>query len=176
MLGNDKLAKIAKQKQKESNKQDEYEALQSFLRSISSTATLPPYVKGETYSSVRGVFNQVCSQYYLIQPLIFNLFNLLSNYEFDTKLLKQWQVVPRIPGTITLKINIEKKYFHIWCTATSIWPHTEEDYSDCWLSHSDALDLRREFGSKSSIVFWEIFKGSHLEPLRSSIYYILACP
>ncbi|XP_028042871.1 facilitated trehalose transporter Tret1-like [Bombyx mandarina] len=58
MLGNDKLAKIAKQKQKESNKQDEYEALQSFLRSISSTATLPPYVKGETYSSVRGVFNQ----------------------------------------------------------------------------------------------------------------------
>ncbi|CAG9125574.1 unnamed protein product [Plutella xylostella] len=39
-------------------KSDEYEALQSFLRSISSTATLPPYVKGETYSSKRGVFNQ----------------------------------------------------------------------------------------------------------------------
>ncbi|XP_013186921.1 facilitated trehalose transporter Tret1 [Amyelois transitella] len=39
-------------------KEDEYEALQSFLRSISSTATLPPYVKGETYSSVRGVLNQ----------------------------------------------------------------------------------------------------------------------
>lgn len=44
---------------KESKKQDEYEALQSFLRSISSTATLPPYVKGETYSSTKGVFNQV---------------------------------------------------------------------------------------------------------------------
>ncbi|CAH0398407.1 unnamed protein product [Chilo suppressalis] len=43
---------------KDTSKEDEYEALQSFLRSISSTATLPPYVKGETYSSVRGVFNQ----------------------------------------------------------------------------------------------------------------------
>ncbi|XP_049873513.1 facilitated trehalose transporter Tret1-like isoform X2 [Pectinophora gossypiella] len=43
---------------KETAKAEEYEALQSFLRSISSTATLPPYVKGETYSSVRGVFNQ----------------------------------------------------------------------------------------------------------------------
>ncbi|CAH0751373.1 unnamed protein product [Diatraea saccharalis] len=41
-----------------SKEDDEYEALQSFLRSISSTATLPPYVKGETYSSVRGVLNQ----------------------------------------------------------------------------------------------------------------------
>lgn len=47
---------------KEEKSQDEYEALQSFLRSISSTATLPPYVKGETYSSVRGVFNQVLYQ------------------------------------------------------------------------------------------------------------------
>lgn len=44
---------------KEARSAEEYEALQSFLRSISSTATLPPYVKGETYSSVRGVFNQV---------------------------------------------------------------------------------------------------------------------
>lgn len=44
---------------KETRSAEEYEALQSFLRSISSTATLPPYVKGETYSSVRGVFNQV---------------------------------------------------------------------------------------------------------------------
>ncbi|CAH2096310.1 unnamed protein product [Euphydryas editha] len=43
---------------KEAKSAEEYEALQSFLRSISSTATLPPYVKGETYSSVRGVFNQ----------------------------------------------------------------------------------------------------------------------
>lgn len=43
---------------KEARSAEEYEALQSFLRSISSTATLPPYVKGETYSSVRGVFNQ----------------------------------------------------------------------------------------------------------------------
>ncbi|CAG4956172.1 unnamed protein product [Colias eurytheme] len=45
-------------KGKEEKSQEEYEALQNFLRSISSTATLPPYVKGETYSSVRGVFNQ----------------------------------------------------------------------------------------------------------------------
>lgn len=44
---------------KQSKKKDDYEALQSFLRSISSTATLPPYIKGETYSSVKGVFNQV---------------------------------------------------------------------------------------------------------------------
>lgn len=44
---------------KQAKSQEEYEALQSFLRSISSTATLPPYVKGETYSSFRGVFNQV---------------------------------------------------------------------------------------------------------------------
>ncbi|XP_059050037.1 facilitated trehalose transporter Tret1-like [Achroia grisella] len=43
---------------KDNRKDEEYEALQSFLRSISSTATLPPYVKGETYSSVRGVLNQ----------------------------------------------------------------------------------------------------------------------
>ncbi|XP_050666151.1 facilitated trehalose transporter Tret1-like [Leptidea sinapis] len=45
-------------KSKETQSQDDYEALQSFLRSISSTATLPPYVKGETYSSTRGVINQ----------------------------------------------------------------------------------------------------------------------
>ncbi|CAK1580152.1 unnamed protein product [Parnassius mnemosyne] len=47
-----------KVKSKQAHSQEEYEALQSFLRSISSTATLPPYVKGETYSSMRGVFNQ----------------------------------------------------------------------------------------------------------------------
>ncbi|KAJ0176701.1 hypothetical protein K1T71_007880 [Dendrolimus kikuchii] len=55
MLGNGNMPEIAAKKAKE---HDEYEALQSFLRSISSTATLPPYVKGETYSSVKGVFNQ----------------------------------------------------------------------------------------------------------------------
>lgn len=44
---------------KDARKTEDYEALQGFLRSISSTATLPPYVKGETYSSYRGVFNQV---------------------------------------------------------------------------------------------------------------------
>ncbi|KAG6440722.1 hypothetical protein O3G_MSEX001422 [Manduca sexta] len=55
MLGDGQVPKIVK---KETRKKDDYEALQSFLRSISSTATLPPYVKGETYSSVRGVFNQ----------------------------------------------------------------------------------------------------------------------
>lgn len=57
MLTNQNTAKIL---DKETKKQSEYEALQDFLRSISSTATLPPYVKGETYSSYRGVFNQVC--------------------------------------------------------------------------------------------------------------------
>lgn len=56
MLDTERIPQIAT---KEEKKADEYEALQSFLRSISSTATLPPYVKGETYSSVRGVFNQV---------------------------------------------------------------------------------------------------------------------
>lgn len=55
MLSEGRVPQIA---EKETRKQDEYEALQSFLRSISSTATLPPYVKGETYSSLRGVFNQ----------------------------------------------------------------------------------------------------------------------
>lgn len=59
MLGEGQVPQVVKQS-KESRKQDEYEALQSFLRSISSTATLPPYVKGETYSSTKGVFNQVC--------------------------------------------------------------------------------------------------------------------
>ncbi|KAL4707791.1 hypothetical protein ACJJTC_001737 [Scirpophaga incertulas] len=54
MLGDEPKAKITSKMSKD----DEYEALQSFLRSISSTATLPPYVKGETYSSVRGVYNQ----------------------------------------------------------------------------------------------------------------------
>uniref|UniRef100_A0A2A4IVB9 Uncharacterized protein n=1 Tax=Heliothis virescens TaxID=7102 RepID=A0A2A4IVB9_HELVI len=56
MLGEGQVPQIVS---KETKKADEYEALQSFLRSISSTATLPPYVKGETYSSTRGVFNQV---------------------------------------------------------------------------------------------------------------------
>ncbi|PZC79534.1 hypothetical protein B5X24_HaOG216199 [Helicoverpa armigera] len=55
MLGDGQVPQIVS---KETKKADEYEALQSFLRSISSTATLPPYVKGETYSSTRGVFNQ----------------------------------------------------------------------------------------------------------------------
>ncbi|XP_061716000.1 facilitated trehalose transporter Tret1-like isoform X1 [Cydia pomonella] len=59
MLGPGKKPKITKTKEtQEAEKSDEYEALQSFLRSISSTATLPPYVKGETFSSYRGVFNQ----------------------------------------------------------------------------------------------------------------------
>ncbi|KAI5644337.1 sugar transporter domain-containing protein [Phthorimaea operculella] len=49
---------VSKKIAKNEAKAEEYEALQSFLRSISSTATLPPYVKGETYSSTRGVFNQ----------------------------------------------------------------------------------------------------------------------
>lgn len=44
--------------EKENKKKNDYEALQNFLRSISSTATLPPYVKGEKYSSMKGVFNQ----------------------------------------------------------------------------------------------------------------------
>ncbi|XP_061383639.1 facilitated trehalose transporter Tret1-like isoform X1 [Danaus plexippus] len=55
MLGKAKKPQVTSKKVQS---QEEYEALQSFLRSISSTATLPPYVKGETYSSVRGVFNQ----------------------------------------------------------------------------------------------------------------------
>ncbi|KAL0838931.1 hypothetical protein ABMA28_016941 [Loxostege sticticalis] len=55
MLSDEHKAHITK---KETRKNEDYEALQSFLRSISSTATLPPYVKGETYSSYRGVFNQ----------------------------------------------------------------------------------------------------------------------
>ncbi|XP_063825892.1 facilitated trehalose transporter Tret1-like [Ostrinia nubilalis] len=55
MLSDEHKPQITK---KETRKQDDYDALQSFLRSISSTATLPPYVKGETYSSYRGVFNQ----------------------------------------------------------------------------------------------------------------------
>ncbi|XP_073956671.1 facilitated trehalose transporter Tret1-like [Choristoneura fumiferana] len=55
MLGGEKKPKVTT---KETDRADEYEALQSFLRSISSTATLPPYVKGETFSSFRGVFNQ----------------------------------------------------------------------------------------------------------------------
>ncbi|KAJ8731470.1 hypothetical protein PYW07_004634 [Mythimna separata] len=55
MLGEGQVPQIVS---KETKKTDEYEALQSFLRSISSTATLPPYVKGETYSSKKGVFNQ----------------------------------------------------------------------------------------------------------------------
>ncbi|XP_041979373.1 facilitated trehalose transporter Tret1-like isoform X2 [Aricia agestis] len=54
MLGDARIPQITKNNLKD----EEYEALQSFLRSISSTATLPPYVKGETYSSVRGVLNQ----------------------------------------------------------------------------------------------------------------------
>lgn len=56
MLSGEKKPKVTT---KETDRADEYEALQSFLRSISSTATLPPYVKGETFSSFRGVFNQV---------------------------------------------------------------------------------------------------------------------
>ncbi|XP_050350830.1 facilitated trehalose transporter Tret1-like isoform X1 [Nymphalis io] len=55
MLAKAKKPQVAS---KEAQSAEEYEALQNFLRSISSTATLPPYVKGETYSSVRGVFNQ----------------------------------------------------------------------------------------------------------------------
>ncbi|XP_072949127.1 facilitated trehalose transporter Tret1-like isoform X2 [Epargyreus clarus] len=55
MLADNKKPQV---KTKETRTREEYEALQSFLRSISSTATLPPYVKGETYSSSRGVFNQ----------------------------------------------------------------------------------------------------------------------
>ncbi|GBP22383.1 hypothetical protein EVAR_11899_1 [Eumeta japonica] len=51
-------AQTKKKTTKEEIKQSEYEAVQSFLRSISSTATLPPYVKGERYSSRRGVINQ----------------------------------------------------------------------------------------------------------------------
>lgn len=68
MLTEGKKAAISKDS-KDSRKEEEYEALQSFLRSISSTATLPPYVKGETYSSVRGVFNQVgeCNFVYYLQ-------------------------------------------------------------------------------------------------------------
>lgn len=58
MLTEGKKTTISKET-KDTRKEEEYEALQSFLRSISSTATLPPYVKGETYSSVRGVLNQV---------------------------------------------------------------------------------------------------------------------
>ncbi|XP_026327179.1 facilitated trehalose transporter Tret1-like isoform X2 [Hyposmocoma kahamanoa] len=57
MLTEGKKTTIIKEN-KDSRKEEEYEALQSFLRSISSTATLPPYVKGESYSSVRGVLNQ----------------------------------------------------------------------------------------------------------------------
>ena len=56
MLANGRKPKVVS---KEVKTQEEYEALQNFLRSISSTATLPPYVKGESYSSCRGVFNQV---------------------------------------------------------------------------------------------------------------------
>ncbi|CAF4921224.1 unnamed protein product [Pieris macdunnoughi] len=56
MLSQNQTPKAVKSKETKSS--EEYEALQSFLRSISSTVTLPPYVKGETYSSVRGVFNQ----------------------------------------------------------------------------------------------------------------------
>lgn len=55
MLANGRKPKVVS---KEVKTQEEYEALQNFLRSISSTATLPPYVKGESYSSCRGVFNQ----------------------------------------------------------------------------------------------------------------------
>lgn len=70
MLDNGRIPQIAT---KEEKKADEYEALQSFLRSISSTATLPPYVKGETYSSVRGVFNQVSLYYFLRAQWCFQL-------------------------------------------------------------------------------------------------------
>ncbi|XP_022119148.2 facilitated trehalose transporter Tret1 isoform X1 [Pieris rapae] len=56
MLSQNQTPKAVKSKETKSS--EEYEALQGFLRSISSTATLPPYIKGETYSSVRGVFNQ----------------------------------------------------------------------------------------------------------------------
>lgn len=51
--------KVPKLTYSQTKKKDDYDALQSFLRSISSTATLPPYIKGETYSSAKGVFNQV---------------------------------------------------------------------------------------------------------------------
>lgn len=56
---------------KQVKSQEEYEALQNFLRSISSTATLPPYVKGESYSSCRGVFNQVLKLIYFCLYLNF---------------------------------------------------------------------------------------------------------
>lgn len=67
MLGEGQVPQIVS---KETAKADEYEALQSFLRSISSTATLPPYVKGETYSSAKGVFNQVNKKKLTIREII----------------------------------------------------------------------------------------------------------
>lgn len=65
MLAEGKKTEVVKES-KDSRKEAEYEALQSFLRSISSTATLPPYVKGESYSSLRGVINQVGIVSYII--------------------------------------------------------------------------------------------------------------